>query len=52
MEVPESTGGTKDSPLMVPSMFDERIVGCMCKLCCGCITFVIHTVFVKWFVCK
>ena len=31
MKVREGPKGTKASPTMVPSMFEERIVGCICK---------------------
>jgi len=33
MEVPEGPGGTRDKPTLVPSMFGERIVGCICEFC-------------------
>lgn len=32
MEVQTIPGGTKDKPQSVPSMYPERIVGCICKL--------------------
>ena len=31
MKVQSLTGGTKDNPQLVPSMYSERIVGCICK---------------------
>lgn len=32
MKVEKAPGGTKEKPQLVPSMFSERIVGCICKL--------------------
>lgn len=31
MKVQKAPGGTKDKPQLVPSMYSERIVGCICK---------------------
>lgn len=31
MEVNRGPHGTKDNPRKVPSMFEERIVGCICE---------------------
>jgi len=31
MKVPVVPGGTRDKPTLVPSMFEERIVGCICE---------------------
>lgn len=31
MEVNKGPHGTKDNPRKVPSMFEERIVGCICE---------------------
>ena len=31
MKVPEISGGTRDKPTLVPSTFEERIVGCICE---------------------
>ena len=30
MKVQKMSGGTKDKPNLVPSMYSERIVGCIC----------------------
>lgn len=32
MSVNRGPRGTKDKPTLVPSVFGERIVGCICKL--------------------
>ncbi|XP_065916615.1 cytochrome c oxidase subunit 5B, mitochondrial-like [Dysidea avara] len=31
MKIPEGPGGTRGKPTLVPSMFEERIVGCICE---------------------
>ena len=31
MKIEKAPGGTKDKPQLVPSMYSERIVGCICK---------------------
>ena len=31
MQVQKLRGGTKENPQLVPSMYQERIVGCLCK---------------------
>ena len=35
MEVPEEGIATKENPNLVMSMFEERIVGCICELMSG-----------------
>lgn len=31
MKVNKRTGGTLDSPVAVPSMYEKRLVGCICE---------------------
>lgn len=33
MKVIKKSAGTRDNPTLVPSCFDARIVGCICKYC-------------------
>lgn len=35
MKIEKTPGGTKDKPQLVPSMYSERIVGCICKYVAG-----------------
>ena len=35
MSLNEGPWGTKDKPRLVPSMYEERIVGCICELWVG-----------------
>ena len=32
MKIEKVPGGTRDKPQLVPSMYSERLVGCICKL--------------------
>ena len=31
MAIHKAVWGTKDKPTVVPSMYEERLVGCICK---------------------
>ena len=33
MNVKKRAKGTVDEPTLIPSMFDKRLVGCICKYC-------------------
>ena len=32
MNITKGAPGTRDAPTLVPSMYEERIIGCVCKL--------------------
>ena len=40
MRVHKGAKGTKDKPTIVPSMYEERLVGCICKY--ACISHTVH----------
>jgi len=31
MNITKGAPGTRDAPTLVPSMYEERIIGCVCK---------------------
>lgn len=33
LNVKKGVPGTLDAPTLVPSMYEERIIGCVCKFC-------------------